>query len=83
MVRAPSRMRSWARAERPSRVTAFFFAIGGDGAMFANHFGQHLGVGVGLFVGEVARDLPVPCGKHSSGTASESSDFEEHGRGKL
>jgi hypothetical protein len=62
IVRATFRIRSCARAESPSRVIAFssnFLAFWSDCAVFANHFGHHLRVGVRSFIGVVALRLPV------------------------
>src|SRR6185369_6311868 len=56
----PSKMRSWARAESPSRVMAFssnFSPSSVNGAILANHARRHLRVRVGGFVPLVAQRL--------------------------
>jgi hypothetical protein len=67
IVRATFKMRSCARAESPSRVTAFFeplFAFRRNRAMLANHLRHHLRVRASLLLVVGPFELPVSRDNH-------------------
>ena len=46
-----------------------FFAVGGDGAVFADQLGRHLGIGVSTFFAAVALDLDFASADHAAAHA--------------
>ena len=68
IVRATFRMRSCARAERPSRVTAVsskLLALGRNRAILPDQFGRHLRVGVDVLFGGESFELPLSRAHHA------------------